>query len=118
MPNPVINRRLLVGGGSPVTLFTNLVSYWTLNDASNGSRMDSFGTNTLSDSLSDMPRVTGKGGIMSPGAANPEGGAAATKLFCASTPGLSGGTGGQSQTPSGCDFITRGQDFLPQTGCD
>lgn len=94
MPNPVINRRLLAGGGSPVTLFTNLVSYWTLGEATGATRLDSFGTNNLTDLNGDIVQGTGKGGGLSATDACPEcAPSASAKLFCASTPGLSGGAG-------------------------
>jgi hypothetical protein len=45
MPNPIINRRVVLGGN---TLPGSLVSYWTLNESS-GTRLDSVGSNHLTD---------------------------------------------------------------------
>lgn len=83
-----------MGGGAPVTLFTNLESYWALGEATGATRVDSFGSNNLSDLNSDVVQNPGKAGVMSATCAFPEGaGSSSAKLYCASTAGLSGGTG-------------------------
>jgi hypothetical protein len=40
---------LLGAGGSSSSLLTGLQSYWKMNDAANGTRLDSLGLNSLSD---------------------------------------------------------------------
>lgn len=46
--------RLVHSGGGGSSLLDGLVSYWKLDDAANGTRLDSIGTNNLADALGNV----------------------------------------------------------------
>jgi hypothetical protein len=53
-----------VGGGGS-SLFTGLISMWKLDDAANGTRVDSFGSNNLTDNLGNVG-INNSSGVPNP----------------------------------------------------
>ncbi len=106
MPNPVIVRRL--GGGAGMGLRFGLVSYWKLDELSTGSnRLDSFGSNDLTDVLADVPSSAG----LINGGAGPFGQTAAGT-------GLRPVSSSSFQLGGSSSFTCAGWYFTPSAGTD
>lgn len=57
MPNPVINRR--IGTASSTTLNIGLLAFWDMEDATGATRLDSIGSNNLTDTTSAVSQAPG-----------------------------------------------------------